>query len=142
MNDELVQHYLATTYTVLDGAGEVVASATIGERSPTIDALLKQHRAKTGVFITAWNPRSEPTDPDVNATAHDKLVRQMADLRLVGLPHEGRGADSSWTESGLFVLDLDLQRAVAFATSMGQNAVVLCERGREAALVLTPIMLG
>jgi len=141
MSAELVAAYRSTRYTVLDAVGEVVAEARVDEPSPAIDAVLEQHGATSGVFVTAWNPRSEPTADDVNAVAHARLADDVDALGLDALPHAGIGTDAAWhPEHGLLVLDLPEPEAIDLATSYGQNAIVVVERGRPARLVLTGVM--
>jgi hypothetical protein len=54
------------------------------------------------------------------------------------LPHAGVGADPSWAEDGVFVLDLATDQAVALASAYGQNAIVVVAVGEPAALIFTP----
>ena len=141
MTSDLIEAYRGTRYTVLDADGIVVAEARIDELAPDVDALLDAHGAAAGVFITAWNPRSEPTDDAVNAEAHARLVTHFEETGHVVMPHAGVGQDATWApEHGLFVLDLSEDDATEVAASYGQNAVVTIERGHPAALVLTGVM--
>lgn len=48
--------YVATSYVVMDRGKEV--TLRIGHRSPVVDALLGRYQARTGVFVTAFNPLS------------------------------------------------------------------------------------
>jgi hypothetical protein len=136
MIPHLCQAYEATEYRAADGAGE--AGVRIGRASPALDALLNRHGAGSGVFVTAWNPRSERTDPAANEEAAARLAAEVAGLGLRALPHHGVPDDADWeAEQGLFVLDLDDAGAVALAERYGQNAIVCYARGRPARLVAT-----
>lgn len=141
MSEELLREYERTRYVVLDDHGIGRGSVGIGETSAEIDAVLADYGAANGVFITAWNPRSEPVAEDVNDEANDRLEADLSEAGSVILPHIGVGYDPAWEpEHGFFALDLAESEAVQLATAHGQNAIVVVERGRPARLVLTPIM--
>lgn len=140
--EELIAAYRGTRYAVLDGEGGTLAEACIDEVSSDIDGLLDAHGATSGVFITAWNPRSEPTDDEVNAAAHARMVEQLEASGRTVLAHAGFGEDPGWRpEHGLFVLDLAEPEAIELAVEYEQNAVVVVQRGGPAMLVLTDVML-
>ena len=141
MIDDLVAAYRGTRYAVLDVDGGSRAEALIGEHVPDVDAVLDAHGAASGVFITAWNPRSEPTDDAANAAAHARLAEALLDRGLTALPHAGFGQDPAWrAEHGFFVLDLDEHEAIVLAVALQQYAVVVVERGASARLVLTSVL--
>ncbi len=138
----LIAAYVGTAYLILDRDGAGVAEARIGETSRDIDALLDSHGARSGVFVTGWNPRSEVADGAANDAAHAALQRTLAERGVRFLPHIGIGADPRWTERGLFALDLDPADALALATDFAQNAVVLVCAGEQARLLPTELMAG
>ena len=136
----LIGAYQGTAYQVLDPEGRVIAEARIGQRSETTDTLLHAHGVATGVFITAWNPRSVALDRHANDAAHDLLAQALAEHGVRYLPHAGVGADPGWTEHGLCALGLECEAALALATSFGQNAIVLVRIGAPAELLLTQLL--
>ncbi|MCW2839231.1 MAG: hypothetical protein JWR55_714 [Aeromicrobium sp.] len=141
MSEELLRAYERTRYVVLDDHGIGRAAVGIGETSADIDAVLADYGAANGVFITAWNPRSEPHGQDTNDEANDRLEADLSEAGSVILPHIGVGYDPDWEpEHGFFALDLAEAEAVELATEHGQNAVVVVERGLPARLVITPVM--
>ena len=141
MTDELLAAYRGTRYAVFGADGGTLAEALIGCHCPDVDTVLEAQGAASGVFITAWNPRSELTLDDVNADAHASMSLVFAERGLVALPHAGFGEDpASRAEHGFFVLDLPEDHAVAVAVTYEQNAVVVVERGEAARLVLTSVM--
>jgi hypothetical protein len=141
MSDELLREYERTRYLVLDDRGISRAAVGVGETSADIDAILADYGATSGVFITAWNPRSEPVDQDTNDEANDRLEADLDEAGSVILPHIGVGYDPEWEpEHGFFALDLVEADAIDLAIAYGQNAIVVAERGRPARLVVTPIM--
>ncbi|HZH27778.1 MAG TPA: DUF3293 domain-containing protein [Azospirillaceae bacterium] len=133
--DQLQAAYRGTRYT----AGDDATHVRLGERSAAIDAVLDAHNARSGVFITAWNPLSRPTGEADNKAATERLR-----AALVGwphLPHRGIGLDPSWTpEEGFFVLDMPEDEAVALAGRFGQVAIVAIRKGEPARLLLTGLV--
>lgn len=128
--------YAATDYRVLDGGRWL--SARLGRSAPEIERLLTRLGAASGSFVTAWNPRSEPTADAANAAAAARLTAEVHARGWRALPHRGVGDDKDWpAEEGWFVLDLDAATAEALAETYGQNAVVRIERGGPAALIET-----
>ena len=141
MIDDLVAAYRSTRYAVFGADGGTLAEALIDRHVPEVDVLLDAYDARSGVFVTAWNPRSEPTDDGINADAHARMAAALATDGLVTLPHAGFGEDPAWrAEHGFFVLDLPEEKAVALAVAYAQNAIVVVERGAAARLVLTSVL--
>jgi hypothetical protein len=141
MIDDLVAAYRGTRYAVLAPDGGTLAEARVGEHVPDVDAVLDAHGGRSGVFITAWNPRSEPASDEDNAAAHARLAAGLAERGVVALPHAGFGEDPAWrAEHGFFAIDLPEADAVGLAVEHVQNAVVVVERGGAARLVLTSVL--
>ena len=138
--DDLIAAYHGTSYRVINADGNTAAEARIGLPSKSIDTVLRAHVAASGVFITAWNPRSAPQPRPVNDAAHDRLVEELARRGARFLRHVGVGADPAWTEHGVFVLDLEFAEALALAAAYGQNAVVAIARGEPARLLPTSLL--
>jgi len=139
MSAALLEAYRTTRFVAYDGDGEVVA--TVGEPVREMDALLERLAARSGVFITAWNPRSVVLSPESNAAAAARLAGRVATEGFRALPHRGFSADPAWhPEEGLFVLDIDFDYAVAMAAEFGQNAIAAVSIGQPAFLLLTPLM--
>jgi Protein of unknown function (DUF3293) len=139
----LIQAYLATRYLVVVAydAPSVLAEVKVGRRSAAMDRLLGIHGARSGVFITAWNPRSRPVDRTLNDAAHQRLEQELRRRGIRFLAHLGAGADPAWEpEQGMFTLDLPLAQALGLALDFGQNAIVTIDHGGAAELVATPLM--
>jgi hypothetical protein len=135
----LLEAYRTTRFVAYDGDREVMAM--IGEHAPDMDDLLQRLAARSGVFITAWNPRSVVLSPELNAAAAGRLEARIAAEGFRALPHRGVSADPAWhPEEGLFVLDIDFDYAVAIATDFGQNAITAVALGQPAILLFTPLM--
>jgi hypothetical protein len=141
VDDALLAAYRATAYTVLLPDGEIVVR--IDEPSPRLDRLLVALGARTAVFVTAWNPGSRLRPRVENEAAAARLADEAVAQGWRFLPQEGRGDDGTWpAEPGLLLLDLDPAQALALAERHGQNAVVWCEAGASARLLLTRLAAG
>ena len=139
MSAALLEAYRTTRFVAYDGDREIIA--LVDQHMPEMDALLERLAARSGVFITAWNPRSVILPPERNAAAADRLAARVAAEGFRALPHRGVSADPSWhAEEGLFVLDIDFAYALAMATDFGQNAVTAVSFGQPAKLLFTPLM--
>jgi len=139
MSAALLEAYRTTRFVAYDGDREIVAM--VGEPAPQMDALLERLAARSGVFITAWNPRSIPLSPERNAAAAGRLAARIAAEGFRALPHRGFSADPAWqAEEGLFVLDIDVGYALVLAGDFGQNAITAVSVGRPARLLFTPLM--
>jgi len=137
--DTLLEAYRTTRFVAYDGGRAVVA--LVDQHAPEMDALLERLAAHSGVFITAWNPRSVVLPPERNAVAAARLATRVAAEGFRALPHRGFSADPSWhPEEGLFVLDIDFDYALAVAADFGQNAITAVAFGRPAVLLFTPLM--
>ena len=137
--DALLEAYRTTRFVAYDGDRHVVA--TVGRHAPEMDELLHRLAARSGVFITAWNPRSIVLLHELNALAAGRLEARIAAEGFRALPHRGVSADPAWhPEEGLFVLDIDFDYAIAMATDFGQNAITAVSIGQPAALLFTSLM--
>jgi hypothetical protein len=139
----LIQAYLATRYLVVAPGDRtaILAEARVGSRSRELDQLLDNHGARSGVFITAWNPRSHPVERARNEAAHGLLEQELRRRDVRFLPHLGAGPDPAWEpEHGMFALDLPLAEALELAVAFDQNAIVVVEQGQTAELVTTALM--
>ena len=136
---DLLEAYRTTRFVAYDGDCAVVA--LVDRHMPEMDALLERRGARSGVFITAWNPRSVVLSPERNAAAAARLAARVAAEGFQALPHRGVSTDPAWQpEEGLFVLDIDFDYAVAMAAEFGQNAITAVALGRPAFLLFTPLM--
>jgi hypothetical protein len=118
--------------------GERWLAARLGRTAPEIERLLERSNARSGSFVTAWNPRSEPATAAQNAAAAAAMAAEIAACGWHALPHLGVGDDPAWPpEAGWFLLDLDEAAAQALAYAYGQNAIVRIEPGGPARLIET-----
>lgn len=132
----LAAAYEASNYFVHDGEDRIALN--VGHPDTAIDRLLARHRASCGVFMTAWNPRSERFSPAENRAAAARLEAELGGARYRYLPCIS--GDGRWREEGVFTFDLPQALAVEIAETFGQNAIVMVARGAAPRLVFTGLM--
>lgn len=125
MNGALLAAYRASAYAA---AG---ATARIGRRSVTVDALLRRLGARQGGFVGAWNPCSRRRPRGWNDRLHLRLCQAARRLPLA----EGWGGRGAWRERHL-LLAADPRRLAVLARRFRQNAMVVVRAGHPARLVL------
>jgi hypothetical protein len=126
LDAELIAAYQRTEYRVRDGAHAFVLR--VEEFSPLLLACHAAHRVQCSAFLTAWNPRSTPTSPDLNRAAMVRLEQALDALGLQWLRGEGIDPAGDWPgEPSLLALGLDEAAAVALARRFAQNAIVCAE---------------
>lgn len=139
-NYALMAAYRATVYVAFPAPSRAVG-VRVGETSAALDAALARAGARSGLFVTAANPRSRLRSPTANRAAHRRLAARLHRAGWRAWPHEGRGDDGAWPpETGFFVLDLPLGSGLALAAAWGQNAVVAYPRSGVASLHATRLM--
>lgn len=126
----LIAAYRESVYRVLEPA----ISLRIGLRSAALDALLDAQGVRDAAVITAWNPYGEVLPAAENEARQSALMAELTAARLPFLPAVGKGTD--WSEPSLLVLGAGRPRCIALGRAHRQNAIVHCERGQPAELVL------
>jgi Protein of unknown function (DUF3293) len=121
----LLRAWRATGYVV----GTVLVR--IGRRSAAMDALLAGIGARTGVFITAWNPLARAMAAGWNHRMQRRLSERLR--RYVSL--QASGSLRRWHEAHLLVA-ADIRPIVRLARLFRQRGVVLVVRHQAARLVL------
>jgi hypothetical protein len=123
LSPRLLNAYRRTRYAA--GPAEV----RIGRRSPSMDRILAGHRARIGVFVTAWNPFSRRMPAGWNKRMQARLRERLR--RCVMLAAEG--VWRSWREDHFVVLTAPAF-VLRLARQFRQAAVVIVRRGQPAAL--------
>lgn len=118
--------YRRTTYE----AGGI--AVRIGWRARGMDGLLRAHGCRTGVFITAWNPRSRRMPPGWNRRRQIALAERLRGMTVL----VAQGAWRGWHEAHLLVLDHP-GRVRRLARLFRQHAVVQVRIGQRARLIGT-----
>lgn len=130
-----LEAYLDTDYLIRTDHGEL--SIRVGVRSRRVDQFLCRSKARSAVFITAWNPFSLRRGKHANEQAHRRLASA---LRLRGTPFlegEGCGAGGDWApERSVLALRVARRTAARLGRRFRQNAVVLVSYGKPAELLM------
>lgn len=132
---ELADAYAVAAYAVrLDGD---VLPLRVGEPARDLEAYWPAQRY---VFITAWNPASQPPSDSTNEAADVALVARIDALGAARQSAFAEDGDGHWREPGWLVADLDLATADKLAREFGQAAVLTWQRGAPVRLrmLLTP----
>jgi hypothetical protein len=125
MTPRLLRAWRATDYVV------DTVPVRIGRRSAAMDALLARTGARTGVFVTAWNPLARAMPAGWNRRMQRRLSERLR--RYVSL--QASGSLRRWHEAHLFVAS-DIRPIVRLARLFRQRGVVLVMRRQRARLVL------
>jgi hypothetical protein len=116
---ELAGAYASAVYSVaLDG--DTVA-LRVGQPATDLEAYWP---ARSYVFLTAWNPASEPHSDSANRTADGLLVAEFDAAGLPRLAACAQSADGQWREPGWLLADADDHVVDRLAHEFGQAGVL------------------
>ena len=116
--------YRRTHYEVPLPGGELLV-LRVDVASPALFAIHERCGVSCSAFLTAWNPRSERSSAEHNATANRELQQRLAALGLECWTGRGHDPGSDWPpEESLFVPGLGLEAACAHGRHFGQNAIL------------------
>ncbi|MBE9523221.1 MAG: DUF3293 domain-containing protein [Proteobacteria bacterium] len=134
---DLEAAYRETRYSIfIDGIEYAVGVE--GTVPDEVDNLLHHSKSKTGVILTAWNPRSEVLLSEENQKRNHALLSSLNVKGYEVYEALGRGSDPTWqAEESFFVLGLDDNAAHALAVEYGQNAYVSVHKGGPVLLVFS-----
>ena len=126
---ELAAAYAAADYGVtLDGD---TVRLRVGEPATDLEAYWPASRY---VFVTAWNPASEPHSDTINESADALLVSQLDADGVARLRAWAQGPDGHWHEPGWLLADVDDHAADHLAREFGQAGVLCWTRGEPVRL--------
>ena len=136
----LKKAFCATRYEAFGLGYEL--SLRVDQPHPELDALLLKTSRTDWAFLTAWNPRSIPTDAQQNSKANKELETKLGELRdeegrpLLILPGRGVGPDPNWPpEESFLVLGISNAQAATLCEHFNQWARLAGTRGASADLV-------
>jgi len=135
MQSGFVSAYRATDYVAYsDGR---VFLIRIGYHSLVIDGLLTRMKARSGAFITAWNPFSRSLSAGANAYWDRELKGYLSARGFAYFVGEGRGGTGEWPpESSILAFGMSRPQAASIGRRFRQNAIVYLPLGRPAELVM------
>jgi hypothetical protein len=119
----LVLAYRATDYVAYSDSR--VFLIRIGHHSLVIDGLLIRMKAKSGTFITAWNPFSKSLSAGANAYWDRELKGCLRARGFAYFAREGRGTIGEWPpESSILAFGMSRTQATSIGRRFRQNAIV------------------
>jgi hypothetical protein len=126
---ELASAYAAADYAVaLDGD---TLPLRVGKPAADLEAYWPAERY---VFITAWNPASEPHSDSANVSADALLVAQLDAAGTARHAAWAEDRNGAWREPGWLLADIDDTTADLLAREFGQAAVLAWRRGEPVRL--------
>ena len=135
MPSDLALAYQATRYVVINDNRDL--SVRVGCHSSLIDRLLASKKARSGSFITAWNPFSKNQSPGINAYRNRELEHYVRSRGFTFVVGEGRGEIGEWApEPSIFAFGMTRAQAASIGRRFRQNAIVYVPWGRPAELVM------
>lgn len=144
--DELLAAYHRTDYCVgpLDEEGTEIV-LRIGEVVPYLEIFLDDAinpepasgRRAPGdwALMTAYNPHSEPTPPEVNEGQQQRLVQRLVELGYGYWPAHSVGEENGFEEPMLLVRDIPESVARQVAQEFRQLAIVVGHRGEAPRMI-------
>jgi len=126
---ELAAAYAAADYcVVLDGE---TLPFRVGCPAADLEAYWPARRY---LFISAWNPASEPRSDTANATADSLLVGRLDEVGTARHPAWAEAPGGDWREPGWVLADVEPDQCVRLAQEFGQAGVLAWERGQPVRL--------
>jgi len=130
-----IRAYRATDYRLGHTAQDIVLAP--GLRSDRLCELFLAKSAKSGAFLTAYNPRGIQKSVTENEQAHARLAAALAERGLDSIEGSGSEPGSSWpAEKSYFVFGLGRDGAIAFGQQFDQDAIVWVGKHAVPELVL------
>ena len=127
----LIDHYRRTEYRVADQGFSF--TMRIDQPCAALLECMKHFLVTEAAYLTAWNPRSEPTTMARNQAAQRALEAEVVSRGWRPLFGEGVGTDGSWApEPSLLVLGISIEAACGIGRKYGQNAIVAARADEEA----------
>ena len=122
LTTELITAYLNANYYILE---KEQFKFQIGAYSKDFKNLFKQYNVNNGSFISAYNPRSQPTMQIQNRNKHRQFKNRLLKEDLLSLEAVSTDASNNWPpEYGFLVLGINKNKAIQFGINLCQNAIV------------------
>ena len=135
MKPQLVDAYRRTEFRVADRDWNFVLR--IDGASTVLAVCHEAFGVTRSAYLTAWNPRSEPTSCEVNEAAQARLETELTTAGLPFLRGEGVDPSGQWSgEPSVLVLGISTDDAMRLGGEYGQNAIVVAARDAVPRLVM------
>jgi hypothetical protein len=83
------------------------------------------HYVACSSYLTAWNPRSHPTDAERNAAAQLQLIAALTADGYRWIAGRGRDPRGAWSEESVLALGMDEAAALRYGRRFDQSAVLV-----------------
>mgnify|MGYP000588969029 CR=1 FL=1 len=133
--NNLIKAYQNTHYIVHDGPKDFVLRVSIN--SLELKALYANHNAKMAAYISAFNPYSQITSPELNTQAHTELKTICTNRNYI--IYEGDGTDpcNLWKpEKSLLLVGISFSEACDLGMYFQQNAILFAGETPTPRLIL------
>ena len=132
---ELELAYRRTDFRVAERGWDFVLR--IDEPSSVLALCHEAFGVTRSAYLTAWNPRSEPTALEINQSAQRALEAELTAAGFSWLRGEGVDPSGQWPgEPSVLVLGIAAEDAARLGRAYGQNAIVVAGRDAVARLVM------
>lgn len=121
---DLAAAYAAARYGVRVDVAPL--SLRVGERATELE---RQWPAQSYMFITAWNPASNPRPDDANHAADALLTARLDELGIARRPAWAESPDGQWHEPGWLLAEVDDTTANQLGLAFGQAAILVWASG-------------
>ena len=116
--------------------GDRTIQLFIDRPNSKLDLILKKHDVTSWALITAFNPYSQCLSATENKQRHQSLIKLVQSLNLTFFDALGKDKDGAWTpEQSIFIIGINLDRAIAIGRKFQQNAIVFGELEKRSQLV-------
>lgn len=123
----LADAYRRTEFRVADRGWDFVLR--IDQPSAVLASCHEAFGVTRSAYLTAWNPRSEPTALENNQSAQLRLEAELMDAGFAYLRGEGVDPAGEWPgEPSVLVLGISADEAERLGRTYGQNAIVVAGR--------------
>ena len=117
--------------------GEPELVLRVGEPNSDLDELLEAEGADTAAYVTAANPRGEPSSHWKNELATAALHETQTAAGYACYAGEGRDPEGRWgAEPSMLIVGISRADAEAVGRVFGQNAIVFVRKGGAPELVV------
>jgi len=107
----------------------------VGSRSPELDKWLLDHSYDRWIFLTAWNPASQPSSAEQNERAQSDLRHTLLARSFEYYPGVGIDPAGKWpAEPSLFIPGMPLSEGASLAYAFRQNAFLAGSIGQAVTL--------
>ena len=79
----------------------------VNQICPEIDQVMMKAKVTEAAFLTAWNPRSELMENQVNNLAQNRLQNELIEGSLPYLFGYGEDPQGTWKEESFLVLGIE-----------------------------------